>query len=132
MVTKMQDNQTNTGGGVKFDQEKLRVDLLPWVSIIAVARVLSYGSKKYGCRNWEKGISFSRLVGAMLRHLLLWLCGQEFDKETKLPHVFHMATNAMMLVYMYSVKPEFNDIPKFDENTQKIVEQFIEQYFEGK
>lgn len=127
------DNQNQSNNvGVKFDQGKLRIDLLPWASLIAVSRVFTYGCGKYGDRNWEKGISFSRLIGACLRHLLLWLCGQEKDKETGYPHVFHFATNALMLVHMYIMKPEFNDLPKFDENTQKLLESFITEYFEGK
>lgn len=58
--------------GVKFDSGKLRMDLLPTDALEALARILTDGADKYGARNWEKGMAWSRPYAALLRHLLAW------------------------------------------------------------
>lgn len=116
-------------GGVKFDTGKLRVDLVPWVSILAIAAVLTHGAHKYGDRNWEKGLGFSRLIGGGLRHLLLHMCGQQLDKYSGLPHLWHFGCNAVMLIYMSILKPEFNDLPVLTEGQQEIMNRFLDSVF---
>ena len=58
--------------GVKFDAHKLRMDLIPPDAMEALARVLTDGAIKYGGRNWEKGMAWSRPHAALLRHLFAW------------------------------------------------------------
>ncbi len=84
--------------GIKLDQGKPRMDLLPMDSLVEVARVLSFGANKYAPRNWELGMDWGRLQGALLRHLAAWDQGQNLDPETGLPHLAHMACNALMLL----------------------------------
>jgi hypothetical protein len=59
-------------GGTKKDEGKARWDLLPWEVNAAVARILTAGAKKYSDRNWEKGIAYGRVFGAVMRHLYDW------------------------------------------------------------
>jgi hypothetical protein len=84
--------------GVKFDHGKLRMDLLPPDVLEALARILTDGAEKYGCRNWEKGMAWSRPYSALLRHLLAWWGGQDTDPESGHPHLWHVMTNAVFLV----------------------------------
>lgn len=56
-------------------------------------RVISKGE-----RNWEKGLAWGRLSGALLRHLWAWMRGEERDPESGLPHLAHMACCALMLL----------------------------------
>lgn len=51
-----------------------------------------------GERNWEKGLAWGRLSGALLRHLWAWMRGEERDPESGLPHLAHMACCALMLL----------------------------------
>ena len=37
----------------KFDDGKLRLDLLPTESLKEVAKILQYGAEKYGENNWK-------------------------------------------------------------------------------
>ena len=60
--------------GVKFDQDKPRMDLIPPETVEALAAVLTYGAKKYEDRNWEKGMSWGRVYGALMRHLFGEFC----------------------------------------------------------
>jgi len=55
--------------GEKKDEGKARFELLPYEAIEAVARILTAGAKKYADRNWEKGIAYGRVFGAIQRHL---------------------------------------------------------------
>lgn len=88
--------------GIKFDTDKLRMDLVPPEAIESLARVLGYGAKKYDDRGWEKGIKYSRLYAATLRHLLAWAKGQHYDTESNIRHLEHALCNlAFMVTYEY-------------------------------
>lgn len=84
--------------GVKHDQDKPRIELVPPDAISGIGHVMSYGAKKYGDRNWEKGIAPSRLLGACLRHLLAWSFGENQDPESGLPHLWHAGASVLMLI----------------------------------
>ena len=53
---------------VKEDDEKPRFELIPLNALKGAAEVMGYGAKKYAVNNWM-GLSPSRLIGAVLRHL---------------------------------------------------------------
>ena len=76
-------------GGVKFDQGKLRYDLIPPEMLEEAALVLTYGAVKYGDRNWEKGMAWSRTFGALMRHMWAWWGGEDRDPETGYSHLSH-------------------------------------------
>jgi len=82
----------------KHDQDKPRMDLLPPEALIAVAEVLTYGANKYAAHNWRNGLNHSRMVAALLRHLMAYQTGEDADPESGLPHLAHMACNALMLL----------------------------------
>lgn len=56
----------------KFDSGKVRFSLLPWDAVTEVARVFTFGAEKYDARNWEKGLTYSRIYDATQRHLTSW------------------------------------------------------------
>jgi hypothetical protein len=91
--------------GRKDDNEKIRMDLLPFEALEAVAKVLTFGAKKYADNNWKNvNDAEHRYVGALLRHLSAYLKGEWWDEETELSHLSHMATNALFLVYFEEKK----------------------------
>lgn len=92
--------QDTNSTGIKFDSEKPRMDLLPMDALLEVAKVLTFGSKKYGDRNWEKGIDVQRLRAAQLRHDAAVEMGQLVDEESGLLHTAHKATDALMELSM--------------------------------
>ena len=85
--------------GHKYDAGKPRIELVPPELVFAVAEVLTYGATKYADRNWEKGMSWGRVFGALMRHLWAWWGGrgpttasflfQEWDDETARSHLWH-------------------------------------------
>lgn len=74
--------------GVKHDDGKDRMSLLPWKALRQVARVLTFGAKKYGANNWQ-GVEGERYEDAFLRHYESWRGGERFDEESGLPHLAH-------------------------------------------
>lgn len=84
--------------GKKFDQEKIRADLLPVDSLLEISKIFTFGAKKYGDRNWEKGMNWSRIYGALLRHIFSWWLGEDKDPETKETHLAHAGCCIMFLL----------------------------------
>lgn len=89
---------TPVTGGVKLDQGKARWDLLPCDALDAVAEVLTFGANKYAARNWELGMDWGRLQGALMRHVSAWAQGRDIDEESGKRHLAHAATCALMLL----------------------------------
>lgn len=100
------------GGGVKHDQQKLRVDLLPVPELEGIAEVLTRGAVKYGDRNWEEGIAFGRLYGAALRHMFAFWQGEDDDAESGLPHLDHALCELLFLSRMAHTRFDLDDRPK--------------------
>ncbi len=89
--------------GIKFDQEKIRVDLLPPDALEEISKVLTHGAKKYGDRNWELGMDWNRPYGALLRHLWAWWRGEDYDPESGIHHLAHVGCNILFLL-TYSIR----------------------------
>lgn len=85
--------------GYKQDSGKLRMDLVPTSAIESIARVLTHGAEKYGENTWQK-VSVDRYYAALLRHLMAWRNGEEFDAESgdsNLRHIEQVLTNAAFI-----------------------------------
>lgn len=67
------------------------------LGLMEVSKVLAFGATKYAPRNWEKGIHYSRVVAAALRHGLAYFSGEETDPETGLTHLAHYGCCLMFL-----------------------------------
>lgn len=97
------------GEGQKFDADKPRMDLLDGYAIGELAKVLTFGAKKYAPHNWRKGITISRLVAALSRHVFAIISGEDKDPETGLDHAAHAMCCCMFLVWTMKNKPELDD-----------------------
>lgn len=96
-------------GGIKYDSDKNRLELLSVIAMQGTAAVLTHGAAKYGAHNWRKGLSWSRLIGSTLRHLLAFASGDYVDEESKLPHIDHVAANIMFLQEFYRTRKDLDD-----------------------
>jgi hypothetical protein len=95
--------------GTKYDADKPRTDLLDPDALIGIAHVLSFGARKYAAHNWRKGISWSRLLGAILRHTFALMRGEDVDPESGLPHVDHLGCCWMFLSWHMKNRPDLDD-----------------------
>lgn len=94
--------------GRKDDKDKVRIELIAPELLFAVGDVSTFGAKKYGDRNWEKGMSWSRVFGALMRHMWCWWGGAlptsknfvfgDLDMETGKSHLWHAACCIMYLI----------------------------------
>lgn len=85
-------------GGHKDDADKVRMELIPPELMIAVGDILTSGAKKYADRNWEHGMKWSRVYGALLRHLIAWWGGEKKDPETGRSHLWHAGCCVTFLI----------------------------------
>lgn len=84
--------------GAKYDGEKIQWDLVPDDAMEEVAKVYTLGARKYASRNWEKGIAYMRIVGALRRHLNAWVRGERYDPENGQPHLASVVWNGLALL----------------------------------
>ena len=110
----MDDDCKVVSEGVKNDEGKLRMELIPPEALDALASVLTFGANKYGDRNWEKGIQWSRVYGAALRHMNAWVQQKDddgCDDETGLSHLAHaLACITFLVTYERRQMYEFDDL----------------------
>jgi len=85
-------------GALKYDDGKPPLQLLPGGSLVDVARVMQHGASKYGATNWTRGMAWTRLVGATLRHVYAWAGGEDTDRESNLPHLAHAVCCLLFLL----------------------------------
>ncbi len=93
--------KTATDTGIKHDQGKLPMSLIPVEAKRGLAAVLAFGATKYTRENWRGGMAWSRLMDSAYRHLDAICAGEDLDPESGLPHVDHLqACAAFLSTYM--------------------------------
>lgn len=91
------------GQGLKYDAGKLMFSLLTRglaMPLRVVAAVLTYGALKYDKDSWKTvPQAKERYEDALDRHLNAWKMGEQFDEESGLHHLAHIACNALFLLW---------------------------------
>ena len=108
--------------GKKFDQDKPRMDLLDTCALVEVARVMTFGAKKYGDHNWRGGLTYGRLVAAALRHIFAFLAGEDNDPETGISHIAHAMCCLMMLLWHIKHRKDCDDRFKIQDKCPRCKE----------
>jgi len=115
--------QLTTGGGLRYNDDKIRFDLLEPFAIEQLAKVFSRGAKKYSDHNWLGGMKWSKMMASMKRHLSEFEKGNDYDfdencdgckagnctSHTGLLHMAHAAWNCMALLSYYKHFPQGDD-----------------------
>lgn len=83
--------------GVKKDEGKPRWELLPFDAVEGAVKILTFGAVKYAARNWENGIMYGRVFGAIIRHLWKWWQGENLDAESGMSHLDHALCELLFL-----------------------------------
>lgn len=108
-----------TPTGVKYDEGKPPMAYIPPFALLEVGKVLGYGVGKYNPWNWAKGLAFSRILSATMRHILAFLCGQDRDEESGLPHLAHAATNLLFILEWCHSPTERHKLLSLDDRYYK-------------
>lgn len=90
--------------GIKYDEGKPDLTLLPRHAKNEIARALMFGAAKYGRNNYKLGMNWSRLLAAAERHITAFADGEDLDEETKLTHLAHAGACISMLLHYYHTK----------------------------
>ncbi len=119
-------------GGLRDDAGKTRFDLIPFDALLSVAKVYTQGAEKYAARNWEKGMLWSRCLGSLMRHLVAWETGEDNDAESKLPHMAHVAWNALALLTYHIRGTGSDDRPArpAPESRRATIERLLKEEFD--
>lgn len=110
------DFENTTEGGIKNDSGKERWDLFPWDAAREITKVLTKGAQKYSGRNWEKGMSYSRVYAALQRHLTSWYqLREENDPEWGLSHLAHAGCCVVFLLALRMRVLAGGKVDRFDD-----------------
>lgn len=94
-----------TDKGVKLDENKPRLDLVLGdfpIALWLVGMVGTFGAKKYTDKGWKAvDNAIERYLSALLRHYMKYKMGEEIDTESNLPHLAHLAWNALAVLEIY-------------------------------
>jgi len=101
-----------TPSAKKQDSGKPPLSWIPLVALEQEAMALKFGANKYDevdengilRRNYKKGLDWSLLIDAALRHVNKFAAGQDNDDESSLSHLAHARANLAMLMYMIDKK----------------------------
>lgn len=111
---KMNDGGQRTTYGENSAQRepatgKGRPDLISPFALTRISKWYELGSKKYGDRNWEKGMPFSRYTAAMFRHVIAWMKGDESED-----HLSAIAWNAIGIIHHQELNElQWDDMPHY-------------------
>ena len=83
------DREVYEGGGQR-DRIEERFDLIPPTAMMAVAKAMAQGARRYGDYNWQ-GLPIENILNHAMRHIVLYMEGDR-DED----HLGHAAANLMM------------------------------------
>ena len=109
---KEKDFTTGVGSGKRYNQGKLRYDLIEPHALEDFVQVLTDGAVKYEPRNWQKGLSWTSVLASLKRHIAAIEKGEDYDKESGRLHIAHAACNVHFLNAYYYTFPQGDDRPK--------------------
>jgi hypothetical protein len=107
-------------GGYKKDRGKLRYDLIPTGPLEQLAFVYTLGSEKYSDHNWRQGMAWSRVIGAMMRHVEAFRKGISIDPVDGQHVLASVAWCAFTLMEYEKTHPELDDRPLPGRDIAKI------------
>lgn len=96
-------------GGKKLDGGKPPMSLLDRHALEEIAMVLRFGAAKYERDNWRKGINYTRLTDAALRHIYAFVDGEDKDPESNLSHIAHAGCCILFLLRMIRDRRDLDD-----------------------
>lgn len=95
-----------TGAQRSGDAESERYDLITPIGLRRLAETYAEGAARHSERNWELGMPASALINHALRHINMWMAGDDSDD-----HLAHAAWNLMAVMHFEETTPELIDVP---------------------
>ncbi len=117
----MENNNQEKSKGLRYNEGKIRFELLPSNALKEWASVMTYGANKYtvkddkgniivnGANNWRNGLPWMDVYASALRHLEDFKAGIDNDSESGLKHLGHAMCNIGFLMEYYKLCPELDN-----------------------
>ena len=103
----------------KYDQGKLRWDLLPLNLIEKVVEIYTFGAEKYGVNTWQNlEDGYNRYKAAMFRHLMEFEKGNVIDDESGREHLAHMVWNGIAMLHVSQIVDKKQVIPQIGQKVR--------------
>jgi Domain of unknown function (DUF5664) len=100
---------TGKGNGLRYNQGKLRYDLVEPHAMRDFVQVLTDGAIKYKSWNWFAGLSWTSVLASLKRHIAAMESGEDYDQESGRLHIAHAACNVHFLNAFYYTFPQGDD-----------------------
>jgi len=107
------------GSGYKASMDtpaKIPLALIPPAAIRATGRALQHGARRYSAWNWARGMNYSEVSSALMRHLMSWLEGEEQDPDSGLSHLDHIGACHAFLCH-FEANPAYH---QFDDRLKQV------------
>lgn len=111
--------QFSTGAKRDIQDGKPRPDLISPHALLRLGALLARGAEKYGERNWEMGMPFSRFLASAHRHLLQFMAGDR-DED----HLAAVCFNIMAIIHFEEVeRGDLNDLISYVPGQKTVLPQ---------
>lgn len=115
---------------------KTPLGLIPPFAMEQTAWAHKLGAEKYGPYNWrDTGVCASTYINAMMRHLNAWRDGEDFDPESGISHLAHVACNCNILLdadYCNTLQDDRNKVGFFvDEQREPELQDLVNDVLES-
>lgn len=131
----MTQNSDPKHAGLRFNEGKLRYDLICPEQLKGLASVYTYGAKKYSLWNWARGQAYSTILASLKRHIAAFEAGDDYDAESGCQHMAHVMWNAGALLSFSKFYPQGDDrrlsylrIPKIGLDIDEVLAAFVPAY----
>lgn len=117
----MQITEENKNKGLRYNNGKSQLHLIPPEVLFALANVLTKGAQKYTPRNWELGMKYSDVFSSLERHMWSWWHNENggIDEESGQTHLEHALCNLAFLITYKEREIGIDDRPKIASNKLK-------------
>lgn len=105
--------RTFASGAIRdANDDKGRMDLLPWLGIIRLSKHFQKGAISKGERNWERGMPIAAAMDSTMRHLAKAMAGMtDEDHITAAYWGLAVIVDELERIKLGTMPAELNDVP---------------------
>lgn len=96
-----EEGTADKGKALKYDDNKVDWAILPLGAVEEIIKVMKFGESKYARGNFAEGtgLSYTRLLNALVRHTFAFMRGEDLDPESGLSHMAHAGCCVLFILH---------------------------------
>ena len=103
------EKKSTVNKSARYNEGKIQTREVYPAFILGIGDVLTKSREKYEAFNWCRPTKLSTPYESLMRHLMAFQMGEDFDKESGKHHLLHCATNLMFMYYHVINNPNESD-----------------------